>query len=174
MISLSGKIIDHSLYTSTEFQGQYPKAFISSVVWVLISMMISGMLSYALDFSFSTENFRPWSKQINKHTGTAMCIAEETSSALWLDIIARKGLWRGYSKIQLKRWERSSHLRSFWVSVKKKGLGRACSFLPPGWISGLSPAPRTDPPINPQSIEPGLCIKSNYWMNGWLSEFIVR
>lgn len=55
-------------------------------------MMISGMLSYALDFSFSAENFRHWSKQINKHTGTAMCIAEETSSTLWLDIIARKGL----------------------------------------------------------------------------------
>lgn len=77
---------------STEFQGQYQKAFISSVVWVLISMMISGVLSYALDFSFSTENFRHWSKQINEHTGTAMCISEEASSTLWLDIIPRKGV----------------------------------------------------------------------------------
>lgn len=76
---------------STEFQGQYQKAFISSVVGVLISMMISGVLSCALDFSFSTENFRHRSKQISEHTGTAMCISEEASSTLRLDIIPRKG-----------------------------------------------------------------------------------
>lgn len=55
-------------------------------------MMTSVMLSYALHFSFSFENFTNWSKQINKHIGTLIFTVEERSNTLWLEIIAKTWL----------------------------------------------------------------------------------